>query len=87
MKASQRIALEMSTKREALNALLAVDEMSVEQRQEMSSLTTRMQQLETEARAAIMAEDEITVTRSDVVDGEAREPAIPDRPCQHRRNL
>ena len=32
-----------------------------------------MQHLEIEARAAIMAEDEITVTRSDVVDGEARE--------------
>ena len=48
MKASQKIALEMSTKREALNALLlAVDEMSDEtQRTEMGALTTRMQQLE-----------------------------------------
>ena len=73
MKASQRIALEMSTKREALNALLGLDEMSDEQRSEMGALTTRMQHLEVEARAAILAEDEITVTRSDVVDGEARE--------------
>ena len=73
MKASQKIALEMSTTREALNALLAVEELSDEQRAELGTLTTRMQHLEIEARAAIVAEDEITVTRSDVVDGEARE--------------
>ena len=73
MKASQKIALEMSTKREQLNALLAVDEMSEEQRAELSTLTTRMQHLEVEARAAIMAENEITITRSDVADGEDRE--------------
>ena len=73
MKVSQKIALEMSTKRESLNALLAVDELSDEQRAEMGTLTTRMQQLEIEARAAIVAEDEITITRSDVADGEARE--------------
>ena len=73
MKASQKIALEMSEKREKLNALLAVDELSEDQRAELGTLTTRMQHLEVEARAAILAEDEITVTRSDVVDGEARE--------------
>ena len=53
MKASQKIALEMSTKREALNALLSVDELDDAQRSEMGVLTTRMQELETEARAAI----------------------------------
>ena len=73
MKASQKIALEMSTKRESLNALLGADELSDEQRAEMGVLTTRMQQLEVEARAAILAEDETTVTRTDVADGEARE--------------
>ena len=73
MKASQKIALEMSTKREALNALLAVDEMSVEQRAEMGVLTTRMQELETEARAAIMAEDVPTITTTPATDGEDRE--------------
>ena len=73
MKASQKIALEMSTKREALNALLAVDEMSVEQRAEMGVLTTRMQELETEARAAIMAEGEPTITTTPATDGEDRE--------------
>ena len=73
MKASQKIALEMSTTREALNALLAVEELSDEQRAEMGTLSTRMQQLEVEARAAIVAEDEIKVTHSTVTDGEDRE--------------
>ena len=73
MKASQKIALQMSTTREALNALLAVEEMTEDQRAELGTLTTRMQQLEVEARAAILAEDEITVTHSDVADGEGRE--------------
>ena len=70
MKASQRIALEMSTKREALNALLAVDELSDEQRAELGTLTTRMRHLEVEARAAILAEGETTVTQTTVTDGE-----------------
>ena len=73
MKASQKIALEMSTKREALNALLGLEEMSDEQRSEMGVLTTRMQQLETEARAAILAEDVPTITTTTVADGEGRE--------------
>ena len=73
MKASQKIALEMSVKREALNELLSADELTDEQRTEMGTLTTRMQQLEVEARAAILAEDETTITRTDVVDGEDRE--------------
>ena len=73
MKASQKVALEMSEKREKLNALLGVEELSDEQRAEMGVLSTRMQQLEVEARAAILAEDETTVTRTDVVDGEDRE--------------
>ena len=73
MKASQKIALEMSTTREALNALLAMDELTEDQRADMATFSTRMQQLEVEARAAILAEDETTITRTDVVDGEARE--------------
>ena len=73
MKASQKIALEMSTKREKLNVLLSADELSDEQRAELGVLSTRMQQLEVEARAAILAEDETTITRTDVVDGEDRE--------------
>ena len=73
MKASQKIALEMSTKREALNALLAVDEMDEAQRTEMGVLTTRMQHLEVEARAAILAEDVPVVTTTTATDGEDRE--------------
>ena len=73
MKASQRIALEMSTTREALNALLAMDELTEDQRADMATFSTRMQNLEVEARAAILAEDETTITRTDVMDGEDRE--------------
>ena len=73
MKASQRVALEMSSKREALNALLSIDEMSDEQRTEMGGLTTRLQELETEARAAIVAEDVPNITTTTVTDGENRE--------------
>ena len=63
----------MSTKRQALNVLLAVDEMSDEQRNEMGGLTSRLQELETEARAAIMAEDVPVITHTVVADGEDRE--------------
>ena len=73
MKASQRVALEMSEKREKLNTLLGVDELSDEQRTEMGTLTERLQQLEIEARAAIVAEDVPTITHTTVADGEDRE--------------
>ena len=73
MKASQKIALEMSERREKLNALLGVDELSDDQRTEMGSLTERLQQLEIEARAAILAEGETTVTKTTVTDGESDE--------------
>ena len=63
----------MSTKREKLNVLLSADELSDEQRVEMAALSTRMQQLEVEARATILVEDETTITRTDVVGAEARE--------------
>ena len=73
MKASQRVALEMSEKREKLNALLAVDELTEDQRAELGTLTTRLQELEIEARAAILAEGETTVTKTTVTDGESDE--------------
>ena len=73
MKASQRIALQMSERREKLNALLGEDELSDEQRAEMGDLTERLQQLETEARAAIVAEGEPAATRTVIDDGEGRE--------------
>ena len=73
MKASQKIALEMSIKREKLNALLGEDELDDAQRGEMGALTTRMQELEVEARAAIMAEGKPTITTTTVMDDEGRE--------------
>ena len=73
MKASQRVALEMSEKREKLNALLAVDELTEDQRDDLGKLTSRLQELEVEARAAILAEGETTVTKTTVADGESDE--------------
>ena len=70
MKASQRVALEMSEKREKLNALLAVDELTEDQRADLGILTSRLQELEVEVRAAILAEGETTVTQTTVTDGE-----------------
>ena len=56
----QRLQLEQSEKRERLGHLLNLDELSDEQRSEMDDLTKRMQQLEVEMRAAIVAEPEPT---------------------------
>ena len=63
----------MSIKREKLNALLGEDELDDAQRGEMGALTTRMQELEVEARGAIMAEGEPTITTTTVMDDEGRE--------------
>ena len=52
----QKLMLEQSEKRQKLNELLALDEMTDEQRGEMETLTARMQQLEPELRASIVAE-------------------------------
>ena len=54
----QRLQLEQSEKRQKLNELLALDELSDEQRGELESLTKRMQEIEVEIRAAIVAEGE-----------------------------
>ena len=52
-----KLAIEMSEKRQKLNELLGKDELSSEERAEMSALTTRLQELEPELRAAIVAEE------------------------------
>ena len=71
----QRLQLEASEKRQRLNDLLALDELSDEQRAELGTLTTRMQQVEVETRAAIVAEGDTTETRdlADAPDAEMRE--------------
>ena len=52
-----KLLLEQSEKRQRLNELLALETMTDEQRAEMETLTTRMQALEPELRAAIVAEE------------------------------
>ena len=79
MTAKQRLQLEQSEKRQKLNELLAIapDQLTEENRAEMDTLTTRMQQIEPELRAAIVAEGteeaQAAGAFSDVADGEQAE--------------
>ena len=58
MTKKSQLAIELSEKREKLNSLLEFgDELTTEQRSEMSTLTERLQQLEPELRAAIILEE------------------------------
>ena len=52
----QKLALEQSEKRQKINELLGLDELTDEQRGELDTLTKRMQHIEVEMRAAIVAE-------------------------------
>lgn len=52
-----KLTIEMSGKRQRLNELLALDELTAEQRAEMGTLSTRLQELEVELRAAIIEEE------------------------------
>ena len=66
MTPKQRLQLEQSEKRQRLNILLAEDQLSDKQRSELDDLTKRMQQLEPELRAAIIAEpDPVTSPAAD----------------------
>ena len=56
MTPAQRLQVEQSEKRQKINELLAADELTDEQRGELQTLTGRMQQIEVELRAAIVAE-------------------------------
>lgn len=73
-----KLAIEMSEKRQALNELLGLDELSTEQRAEMSALTARLQELEPELRAAIVAE-ESHETRTEGTGEAAELRALADR--------
>ena len=68
----KRLQLESSEKRQRLNALLALDSITDEQRAELGTLTTRMQEIEVETRAAIVAEPP-PVDTIEQEDGEGRE--------------
>ena len=68
----QRLQLRQSETRQSLNVLLALDELDDEQRASMGELTSTMQNLEVETRAAIVAEADPTVTATED-DSAARE--------------
>lgn len=54
----QKIQVEQSERREAVNALLAKDEMTDEERSKLAADSKRLQELEVEYRAAVVAGDE-----------------------------
>ncbi len=56
MTPKQRLQIEQSEKRQRINELLAADDLDDEQRSELDGLTRRMQQIEVEMRAAVIAE-------------------------------
>ena len=53
---SQKLTIELSEKRQRLNALLEKSDLSSEEKSERESLTNRLQEIEPELRAAITAE-------------------------------
>ena len=57
MTPSQKLRIEQSEIREKINAALAKDELSDEERGELDTLTKRAQEIEVELRAAIVVED------------------------------
>ena len=66
MTPKQKLQLEQSEKRQWINELLAADTLTDEERSELDGLTKRMQQIEVELRAAIVAEpDPVTSPASD----------------------
>ena len=68
---SHKLLLEQSEKRERTNELLGKSELSSEERAELGTLTTRLQEIETEYRAALTAEGVVETRTGD--DGEAAE--------------
>ena len=74
MTTRQKITLEQSEKRQRLNEILAKDTKTAEERAELETLTKRMQELEPELRAAIVAEgEEETRAAAQFGDGETAE--------------
>ena len=61
----QRLQLRASETRQSLNTLLALDELTDEQRAELGTLTTTMTNLEVETRAALVAEGDPVVSGTD----------------------
>ena len=79
MRTRDRIALAMSEHRQAINGLLGKDELTEDERAELAAKTTRAQELETELRAAIVADPD-PEPNTGTEDGEGRElRALTDR--------
>ena len=79
MKKRVQLELEMSEKRERLNAILSTadNEVTDEMRAEMSTLTKRLQEIEPELRAAIVAD----ITAPGPNDSESREKRTLEQRC------
>ena len=74
MTALQRLQLEQSTLRQGINAVLELGEdITDEQRAELDTSTKRIQNLETEIRAAIVVDSATIETREVSQDAEQRE--------------
>ena len=80
MTATQRLQLEQSAKRQKINELLAIepDALTSEQRAELDDLAKRMQEIEPELRAAIVAQGDdearaLAAHGADGADGESAE--------------
>lgn len=71
----QRLQLEQSEKRQKINDLLGKAELTEEERAELETLTKRMQEIEVETRAAIVADGQPTETRIETpeLDEQAKE--------------
>ena len=68
----QRLQLEQSEKRQRVNDLLGKEELADDERGELDALTKRLQHVEVELRAAIVADGKVE-TRSESHDPEVRE--------------
>ena len=70
-----QLAIELSTKRQRVNELLGLDdgELTTEQRSEMDGLTVRLQEIEPELRAAIVAEETAQTVSTGEGTAESRE--------------
>ena len=75
MKRSMILTVELSEKRERVNALLGKADLSNEERGEMDAATKRIQEIEPELRASIVAEDgeENSIRMEHGADAEGRE--------------
>ena len=78
MRKSVKLQVEMSEKREKINALLGKDELTDDERAELDVLTKRAQQIEIELRAALVADGEAEERARAAFDGTPATPATPE---------